>query len=697
MKKLTKSKIQSHLRHTCLLGCALFATTFSSSIFADFQPISEESLKTTREMQIDLLVSLKYLKKEHYKDVSLDDELSKKTLDRYLDFLDPNRVYFYASDIAEFRLEQFNIDNQFSQGNPELGFKIYKVLRKRVREREAYANQLLKNEFNFKLDETFQVDRSESLWPETQADMNDLWRKRVKNSVIIQKLDKTPEDEIRTSLNKRYARQANIIWQTRPEEVFELYLNALMREVGPHTQYMSRVTAENFKINLSLSLEGIGASLQSENDYTIIRKIIAGGPASKSGKLNIDDKIVGVGQSAENIEDVTGWRLMDVVSKIRGKKGSKVFLQLLTADSPPGSTPETVELIRDVISLEDSAAQLDYQEVNDKRFAVIDIPSFYAKQKRNKTGKNTVVSTSKDVERLINEAKASGKIDGLIIDLRGNGGGYLREAINLTGLFIDKGPVVQVKVSNENPVQLNDRDSGTAYDGPLLVLVDKSSASASEIFAGAIKDYGRGIIVGERTFGKGTVQTTQPLKRTKPNEVSSTLKLTIQQFFRVNGESTQVKGVEPDVVLDTGNRGDFGEGMLDNALPWAKISSALDSQNTITTNLNELNQLHLDRAQKSAAFTFLKQTALQRKVNNDLKIVSLAQDKRTAFANDQEKQSVDQINNYRESLDLPLIDSSTLSDANKDLPNGDKHWTRVFQKEAALILYDYLNLSLIHI
>ena len=409
MKKLTKSKIQSHLRHTCLFGCALFATTFSSSIFADFQPISEESLKTTREMQIDLLVSLKYLKKEHYKDVSLDDELSKKTLDRYLDFLDPNRVYFYASDIAEFRLEQFNIDNQFSQGNPELGFKIYKVLRKRVREREAYANQLLENEFNFKLDETFQVDRSESLWPETQADMNDLWRKRVKNSVIIQKLDKTPEDEIRTSLSKRYARQANIIWQTKPEEVFEFYLNALMREVGPHTQYMSRVTAENFRINLSLSLEGIGASLQSENDYTIIRKVIAGGPASKSGKLNIDDKIVGVGQTADNIEDVTGWRLMDVVSKIRGKKGSKVFLQLLTADSPPGSTPETVELIRDVISLEDSAAQLDYQEVNDKRFAVIDIPSFYAKQKRNATGENTVVSTSKDVERLINEAKASGQ------------------------------------------------------------------------------------------------------------------------------------------------------------------------------------------------------------------------------------------------------------------------------------------------
>ena len=691
MKKLTKSNIQSHLRRSCLLGCVLFTATFSSLVSADFKPIPEESLQTTREMQIDLLVSLKYLKKEHYKDVSLDDELSKKTLDRYLDFLDPNRVYFYASDIAEFRLEQFNLDNQFSQGNPELGFDIYKVLRKRVREREDYANQLLETKFNFNLDESFTIDRSESAWPETQAEMNDLWRKRVKNAVIIQKLDKTPEKEIRTALSKRYARQANIVWQTRPEEVFELYLNALMREVGPHTQYMSRVTAENFRINLSLSLEGIGASLQSENDYTVIRKVIAGGPASKSGKLSIDDKIVGVGQSAENIEDVTGWRLMDVVGKIRGKKGSTVFLQILTADSPPGSTPETVELIRDVISLEDSAAQLDYQEVNDKRFAVIEIPSFYAKQKRNKSGDNTVISTSKDVARLIEEAQSSGNIDGLIIDLRGNGGGYLREAINLTGLFIDQGPVVQVQSSDEQSIRLNDRNIGTAYDGPLAVLVDKSSASASEIFAGAIKDYGRGIIIGERTFGKGTVQTTQPLKRTGPNEVSSTLKLTIQQFFRVNGESTQVKGVEPDVILDTGNRGDFGEGMLDNALPWAKISSALNSQNTIDTNIDELKQLHLNRAQKSAAFTFLKQTALQRKINNDLKIVSLDQGKRTTFANNQEIESVKQINNYRQSLSLPLIDPSTISDANKDLPDGDKHWAKVFQKEAALILNDFLN------
>lgn len=691
MKNLRMSTLSSHLRKSCIIGLIACASTITSQSFADFKPIPKDTLETTREMQVDLLVSLKYLTRGHYKDVVLDDELSEKVFTRYLDSLDPNRVYFYASDIESFKTYEFEIDNQLSQGNAELGFEIYKVLRERIREREAYAKELLNNGFDFTIDEDFRIDRSKSPWPVNQAEMDELWRKRVKNAALIQILDDTPEETVKESLNKRYARQANIIWQTQPEEVFEIYLNALMREVGPHTQYMSRVTAENFRINLSLSLEGIGASLQSENDYTVIRKVIAGGPASKSGQLHIDDKIIGVGQSAENIEDVTGWRLMDVVRKIRGKKGSSVYLNILSGDTPPGSTPETIVLVRDVINLEDSAAKLEYQEVNDKRFAVIEIPSFYAKQARNKTKQDTIVSTSKDVERLIKQAQSTGTIDGLIIDLRGNGGGFLREAINLTGLFIDTGPVVQVQSSDEQSVQYDDKTSGTAYDGPLAVLVDKTSASASEIFAGAIKDYGRGIIIGERTFGKGTVQTTQPLKRTRKNEVSSTIKLTIQQFFRVNGDSTQVKGVEPDVVLDTGERGDFGEGTLDNALPWTKIASALDSSNPINSDFNDLNSRHLDRAKSSAAFSFLKASAQQRQINNDVEIVSLERNTRNVFAQAQEMKSLQQINNYRKSLDLSLVDSSTLDDANKDLPNGDKHWDRVFQKEAALILNDLIK------
>lgn len=680
MKKTNRSKIQKTLSRSCLIGCALFTSTFSSVIFADFKPIPEHKLTTTQEMQNDLSDSLKRIRAEHYKEFYLDDNLSKKILSRYLDFLDPNRTYFYASDIAKFKLEELNIDNQLRQLNPEFGFEIYKVLRQRIKQREDYANQLLDGDFDFTIDEELRIDRSESKWPANESEMNDLWRKRVKNAIIVQKLDKTAENEIRSSLRKRFARQSNIIWQTKPEEVFEFYLNSLMREIGPHTQYMSRITAENFRINLSLSLEGIGASLQSENDYTVIRKVIAGGPASKSGKLSIDDKIVGVGQSEGNIEDVTGWRLMDVVSKIRGKKGSSVYLQILSADSPPGSTPQTISLVRDVINLQDSAAKLEHQEINGKRFAIIEVPSFYGSRDKN------APTTSKDVKRLIKESQSTGKIDGLIIDLRNNGGGFLSEAINLTGLFIDTGPVVQVQHFNGQSIRLNDKNKGSVYDGPLAVLVNKTSASASEIFAGAIKDYNRGIVIGERTFGKGTVQT-----RTNSRTVGSSLKYTIQQFFRVNGESTQVKGVEPHITLDAGNRGDFGEGTLDNALPWTKIAPADYATYTLDSNINMLSQLHLNRATQSAAFTYLKQSAQQRQKNSEIKVVSLAENKRSSFTKEQETTSITQLNAYRKSLDLPLIDSASLRDANKDLPDGDKHWDRVFQKEAAFILNDFLE------
>jgi len=605
-------------RNIVTLTIAISSLTLSSTTFADYSPIPEETLHPTREMQIDLLLSLKYLDRGHYKNISLDDDLSEKIFARYLNILDPNRMYFYADDIDKFTSSSLEIDDQFKQGNAQQGFDIYKILRKRILEREQFAHELLDKGFNFELDEEYYFDRSESAWPNSEEEMNDLWRKRVKNSVLIQKLDQLPYSEIQNTLKKRYTRQTQIVWQTKPEEVFEFYLNALMREVGPHTQYMSRVTAENFRINLSLSLEGIGASLQSENDYTIVRNIIAGGPASKNGQLSINDKIVGVGQTEESIEDVTGWRLMDVVSKIRGKKGSVVYLNVLSEKAPPGSTPTTISIVRDVISLEDSAAQLNYQYVDEKRFAVIEVPSFYAKRQTNKDGENEIISTSQDVARLINEANSNGTIDGLIIDLRGNGGGYLREAINLTGLFIDSGPVLQVQTSDERSVQLDDNDFGTAYDGPLAVLVDKSSASASEIFAAAIKDHGRGIIIGERTFGKGTVQTTQPLKRVPKDEVSSTLKFTIQQFFRINGDSTQVKGVEPHISLDTGNRGDFGEGSLDNALPWTRIGAVVKPQLSSLVDFSKLEQNHMSRAEASAAFNYLKRTSEQRQLNNQL-------------------------------------------------------------------------------
>jgi carboxyl-terminal processing protease len=691
MSKKFVSKHSKYWRLFCINSLLISGVSFSLIAKAEFQPIPEESLRTTKEMQSDLHRSIIYLNRHHYNKIELDDALSSQILTRYLKSIDPNRHYFYSSDIELFKKFEYQIDDQFKAGQLQLGFEIYKILRTRVKEREEYASQLLSKGFNFDIEEEYILDRAESTWIKTPEEMNDVWRKSIKNSVITQMLEGTSEEKIRETLEKRYARNTHIIWQTKPEEIFEIFFNAYMKEIGPHTQYMSRVTAENFNIHMSLSLEGIGASLQSENDYTIVRKIIVGGPANKDGQLKVDDKIVGVGQSQENIEDVTGWRLMDVVKQIRGKKGTTVFLKTISSGSA-GSPPKVISIVRDVINLEDNAAKLEYQIIDDKNFAVIEVPSFYAKRNREKSGKMNIVSTSKDVQKLIIKAQESGKVDGLILDLRGNGGGYLTEAINLTGLFIDEGPVVQVQDPKQKPEQLNDDDSGTAYDGPLAVLVDKSSASASEIFAGAIKDYGRGIIIGERTFGKGTVQTTQPLESKRSNNsASSTIKFTIQQFFRVNGESTQVKGVEPDITFNLGViDDDFGEGSLDNALPWAQISPAIYSTQKVN-KISALTQRHLSRTKTNPAFAFLQNTNNIRDKNKEVKSVPLARESRKAWFNERESERVTMLNKYRQSLKLEPITSETLQDSDKDLPNGDKHWDRVLQKEAAYILSDFIS------
>lgn len=675
----------------CLIASLLVSLAFFNLTGkAEFQPIPEELLVTTKEMSSDLIRSLQYLKRYHYNTIELNDELSSQILDRYLESLDPNRLYFYSVDIETFKKFEYQIDNQFKQGNPQLGFEIYKVLRQRVKERESYAKQVLSNEFDFEIDESYELDRSESPWISSSAEMNDIWRKNIKNSVLTQMLDGTAQEKIKENLEKRYTRNTHIIWQTKPEEIFEIFFNAYMKELGPHTQYMSRVTAENFSIHMSLSLEGIGASLQSENDYTVVRKIIVGGPANKDGQLSVDDKIVGVGQSENNIEDVTGWRLMDVVKQIRGKKGTIVYLKVVSSDDV-GSPAKVISIVRDVINLEDNAAKIEYQKVNDKTFAIIEIPSFYAKRNRKETGEMNIVSTSKDVQNIIQQAKDAGSIDGLIIDLRGNGGGYLAEAINLTGLFIDEGPVVQVQDPTQKAEQLNDDDSGTVYDGPLAVLVDKNSASASEIFAGAIKDYGRGIIIGENTFGKGTVQTTQPLEAKQANAARSTIKFTIQQFFRINGDSTQVRGVEPDITLNTGDVNDeFGEGSLDNALPWAKISPADYSAQTIKKAKTLQNQHEL-RTKDNPAFVFLKNINKMRVQNQDIKTVPLSKKARELWFNQRENERINNLNIYRKSLNLSLVTAETLKDSDKDLPDGEKHWSRILQKEAANILNDFIS------
>ncbi|MCL4166518.1 UNVERIFIED_CONTAM: hypothetical protein GTU68_047788, partial [Idotea baltica] len=398
-------------------------------------------------------------------------------------------------------------------------------------ERTEMALNLIKQDFDFTVNESINIDRESLQWAQDE-EIENRWYKRIKNDTLQQIMAETELDEIRSNLANRYQRQRDVTFQLKADEVFEWFMNAYARELGPHTQYMSHVTSENFRINMSLSLEGIGAALQTEQDYTVINRLIPGGPAELSGAIDPEDKIVAVGQANEEKVNVIGWRLMDVVQMIRGDKGTIVSLDVIKNDSAPGTPPETIKLTRDVIQLEDQAAKLT-------------IPSFYSNSGIASNGGAKYTATTHDVRKLLEQVEESNS-EGVIIDLRGNGGGYLNEAISLTGLFIPQGPVVQVVQSNRKRQVLNDDDRSVAYDGPMVVMIDRYSASASEIFAAALQDYGRALIIGERSFGKGTVQRVAPLRYGNNVTHESQVKLTTAKFFRINGGSTQYEGVMPD-------------------------------------------------------------------------------------------------------------------------------------------------------
>jgi len=456
-------------------------------------------------------ISLYYLHYLHYSPKTLDNDYSAKIFDRYLKVLDPNKLYFTKEDIAGFEKYREKIDDFLAKRDAEVAFDIFKVFRKRLDTQINNIRGLIKTDFDFTESEELNVDRESYEW-KTQAQINEEWRKRIKNDTLQQLMADTPIDEIRENLLRRYDRQRDVIFQLKGEEVFEWFMNSYTSEHGPHTTYMSHVTAENFNISMSLSLQGIGAALNTSEDHTVINRIIKGGPAEKSGVIKAEDKIVGVGQDGEDMINVIGWRLNDVVQMIRGDKGTKVKLDILAGDAAPGSPPERLELVRDIIQLEDQAAKLSYVEVpegqSSAKYGVISIPSFYSNARQVGRGGGKYVATTHDVAKLIKEAKENG-VDGLALDLRGNGGGYLNEAVSLTGLFIDEGPVVQIVGSRPNQRSVEkDLDSNVAYDGPLVVMIDRYSASASEIFAGAMQDYGRALIIGERSFGNQRKQHT---------------------------------------------------------------------------------------------------------------------------------------------------------------------------------------------
>lgn len=588
--------------------------TLPDSKFEELEPMPVHS-NTTRNI-VDALAS------RHYVSTLLDDDLSSQIFDSYIDDLDPSKSYFLASDIKNFERLRFDMDNALRRGSVEPAFEIFNVYHRRVIDRFEIIIESLEagiDHYDFTLDESLLLDREESAFATSNSELNDLWRKRLKNAVLNLKLADKEVAATQELLVKRYKNRLARTLQTNSEDVYQLYMNSFTKTYDPHTQYFSPRTSENFTINMSLKLQGIGAVLQREDEFTKVVSLVPAGPAQKSKLIFPEDKIVAVGQEDGEMVDVVGWRLDEVVQLIRGEKDTVVKLAIIAAADPDST--KTIELTRNTVKLEEQSAKSDIIEIEQfgakHKIGVIDIPTFYIDFQALQAGEKNYRSTTRDVQKLLVELMQQG-VEGVVIDLRDNGGGSLQEAKTLTGLFIDRGPTVQIRSKSNRVDILNDRDIRTIYDGPLAVLVNRLSASASEIFAGAIQDYERGVIVGNQTFGKGTVQSLLPLNRGQ-------LKLTQAKFYRISGESTQHKGIVPDIEFPN----DFdpetiGESSLDAPLPWDKIkATGYRAKRSIVPLLGDLRTRHSERAANDPEFHYLEQALAYRQERRNIKEVSL--------------------------------------------------------------------------
>ena len=591
-----------------LLGAAMTppVTPAAATAGAVLEPTEQENYVARRVSDI--------IAREHYRRAPLDDHLSSLILDRYLDAVDSGRSYFYASDIAEFEKYRYELDDAIKAGDVEPAFVIFRRFQQRSRERMNYAIELLQKKPDFDVEESFNFDREKEPWPANAAEMNELWRKRVKNDALSLIITGKQWPEVADMLRKRYEHVAKRMDQSKPEDVFEAFMNAFVLSLDPHSNYFSARNSEEYNIQMSLSYEGIGASLTLTDDYVTVIDVIAGGPAAASGKLAANDRITAVGEGTSGeLVDVIGWRLDDVVQKIRGPGGTVVRLQLLPAGAAPGTAQKVVDFTRNRVSLEAQASHKAMRTVTrngrEVKIGIITVPSFYQDYDASRAGAKDFRSTTRDVQRLIGELRKDGA-EALIMDLRANGGGYLPEAESLTGLFIDRGPVVQLRDTTGRIEVDDDPDPAIFYSGPLIVLVDRFSASASEIFAGAIQDYGRGLIIGQQTYGKGTVQNAHPLNYTifgrKPE--LGQLNVTIGKYYRVTGESTQDRGVTPDISIPSLiDANEVGESTRDRALPWDHIEPAtFKTEGDLKATASMLQKLHDDRTADSADFRYLR-------------------------------------------------------------------------------------------
>jgi carboxyl-terminal processing protease len=623
--------------------CGLLLVLFSLGLQAKTPMVPESQLvPAQRHMEAtDYIIHI--IQTYHYKNKPLNDALSSQILDAYLENLDPNRSFFTMQDVQDFNKYRYKLDDDLKDDDLDPAFKIFRLFRHRVDDRVSYALKILNTDkFNFNVDEDYRFDRRKAAWADNEKALDKIWRERVKNDWLSLLLADKKPDSIKDTLSKRYKRLRTSTFQLNSNDVFQSFINAYTMSIEPHTAYFSPRTSENFDISMRLSLEGIGAVLRGETDYTTVQEIIPGGPADISHELHAEDKIIGVGQGKKGkIVDVIGWRLDDVVDRIRGPKGSVVRLEIIPKGTGVEGPNKVITLTRDEIKLEEQAAKSDILTLpSGRRFGVIDVPTFYSDFAAHARGDKNYTSTTRDVRKLLAELKKK-DVSGIIIDLRGNGGGSLSEALEMTGLFIDKGPIVQTKDATGRIDINRDPEPGIDYGGPLAVLVDRNSASASEIFAGAIQDYHRGIIIGEPTFGKGTVQSIVDLNRfiRDSDEDHGRLKTTVAQFFRVSGSSNQHRGVIPDVIYPTADKNDDqGERGLPNALPWEQIKPArYTPANAPIDQYDRVRRQFQERIKHEKLFQLLLKEHKMAEEVNEQTTVSLMESKRK---DEREKMSV---------------------------------------------------------
>lgn len=632
------------------------------------------------------------LTRYHYKSFDINDSLSNIIFNRYFETLDQGKYYFLKEDIESFGSYKNKLDDFLLNGDVYFYYDVFELYLQRLNERINFVNNILENEFDYSTDEKYYFDRKDSDWAVSKSELDDLWEKRLKNDALTYKLNGKDWVFIQKTLKNRYINFSKLLNQYNSEDVFQLAMNSFTEAIDPHTNYLSPETSDNFKIDMSLSLEGIGARLQTDGDYTKVAEVIPGGPAYKSKLINVDDKIIGVAQGDNgDYEDVIGWRITDVVKLIRGEKGTTVRLQIIPAGNDLNSRPKEIKLVREKIKLEDQAAKSQILELNNDgksfKIGVIKIPKFYNDFDGRRNGDGNFKSTTKDVKAIL-DTLIQKSVDGVVIDLRDDGGGSLQEAIELTGLFIKNGPIVQVRNSDGSVDVAEDPDPSIVYDGPLAVLVNRFSASASEIFSAAVQDYGRGLIIGEQTYGKGTVQNLIDLNRlaSKKNNKFGQVKLTIAKYYRINGGSTQSRGVIPDIKFPSYvDALEFGESAQPSALPWDEIQTAdFEKFNNLTDIIPEITQRHINRIKHNYDFNSLISDIEKYQRSKENKFVSLNEEVRRK-EKEEEEQKKFELGLDNSNSDIELIEEEVIDKVNKKKD--------FLLDESGLILTDLILLS----